>query len=348
MNENGQIVRHGSGPNAYMTDVLSRKANNFIRRAAQAAEKKPFFMYIAAYAPHGPATPAPRHADAFPDAQAPRTRSFNESNVSDKPAWVQTHPRLTASQVAAMDALYRKRLQSMLAVEDLVDSLIRTLENTGELDNTYVFFTSDNGFHQGQHRLNSGKNTAFEEDLRVPLVVRGPGVPAGGNLDHLAANLDLAATFAELAGVAPPEVVDGRSLAPLLTADPPLVGGWRRALLLEHGFPGDAPEVAADDAEGALEPADPFDEAAAAVDEAAAPAPKGVPVFQGLRTAGRVTYIEYSTGERELYRLSTDPDQLANAYGKADPDRLARLASWLDSLRRCAGAECRAAEDGPP
>src|SRR5262249_23951098 len=148
---------------------------------------KPFFIYVAPYVPHGPATPPPRYADQFPDAQAPRTPSFNEANVGDKPAWVQSKPLLTSAQITAIDELYRKRLQTMLAVEDLVRDVIDTLAARGQLDNTYIFFASDNGFHQGQHRLTSGKNTAFDEDLPVPLVVRGPGVPAGQVVTKLTA-----------------------------------------------------------------------------------------------------------------------------------------------------------------
>jgi N-acetylglucosamine-6-sulfatase len=132
LNENGQIVRYGNAARDYLTDVLSRKANTFIRQAAEAGDGTPFFMYISPYAPHGPATPAPRHANRFPNAQAPRTASFNEANVNDKPAWVQNQPLLTNSQIDTMDDLARKRRQSMLAVEDLVESLIATLEATDQ------------------------------------------------------------------------------------------------------------------------------------------------------------------------------------------------------------------------
>src|SRR5439155_10325417 len=99
--------------------------------------------------------------------------SFNQADVSHMPAWVQALPLLTATQIADIDALYRKRLQSMEAVEDMVQQIVDTLDQTGELDHTYIVFTSDNGFHQGQHRLTSGKNTEFDEDLFVPLIVRG-------------------------------------------------------------------------------------------------------------------------------------------------------------------------------
>src|SRR5512133_2171327 len=126
----------------------------------------------------------------------------------------------------------------MLAVVETVDAVIATLRQTGDLANTYIIFASDNGFHLGQHRLAAGKGSSFEEDLRVPLIVRGPGIPAGRVLPHMAVNIDLAPTFADLAGVSPTVTVDGRSLVPLLGASPPPVSAWRHAFLLEHGFAG--------------------------------------------------------------------------------------------------------------
>jgi N-acetylglucosamine-6-sulfatase len=171
MNENGNLVSYGNQPQAYMTDVLSRKAAAFIQQTA--TQPRPFFLFVATYAPHQPATPAPRHADAFPGARAPRLPSYDEADVSDKPAWVQSRPLLPPAAKNRMDMLYRKRLQYMLAVQDLIENVIQTLRAAGQFDNTYIFFASDNGFHLGEHRLLAGKLTAYEEDIRVPLYVRG-------------------------------------------------------------------------------------------------------------------------------------------------------------------------------
>jgi arylsulfatase A-like enzyme len=310
LNENGQLVRYGSDPDAYLTDVLSAKAAEFIRRTAPSAQ--PFFMYVAPYAPHQPATPAPRHAETFVGVEAPRTLSFNEQDVSDKPLWVRNTPLRTPAQIAQLDALYRKRLQSMLAVEDLVARLLETLRAVSQLENTYIVFTSDNGFHLGQHRLPAGKNSAYDEDIRVPLIVRGPGVPRGTAVEHLAVNIDLAPTFAELGGTAAPAFVDGRSLLALLRPDPPPPEHWRQGVLLEAGFI------------------------------------TGNRVFQGIRAPG-FSYVEYlNTGERELYDLTTDPDQLQSLHATTDPAFLEGLAPWLQALRTCTGESCRAAEDAPP
>lgn len=227
----------------------------------------------------------------------------------------------------------------MLRVVETIEDIIQTLYATGQLDNTYIFFSSDNGFYLGQHRLPAGKNTKFEEDLHVPLVVRGLGIPAGQVLEHLLLNIDLAPTFAELAGVPVPTFVDGRSLVSLLRGDPPPVENWRQAFLLEHGFiqTGDSGRTPAD-ASGAVEPPDQFDLVA----------PILLPPFQGLHTR-HLVYIEYlPTGERELYNLDEDPYEQTSIADTAEPVFVEQLAAWLERLRTCAEVECRAAEDLPP
>jgi arylsulfatase A-like enzyme len=341
LNENGTTVSYGSNDSDYFVDVISRKTAGFIKRTVAANPSQPFFIYVAPTIPHGPATPPTRYADHYPDAQAPRSPSFNEADVSDKPAWVRSKALLTNAQKTSIDELYRKRRASLLAVEDLVRDVIDTLTATGQLGNTYIFFASDNGFHQGQHRLTSGKNTAYEEDINVPLIVRGPGVPAGAVIDKPVGNIDLAPTFAALAGVTPPAFVDGRSLVPFLTgATPP---AWRLAFLLEHG----GPSITLASNDGLLEPQDDFDVQALATGAA--------PVFAGIRTItpgdpalARLTYVEYDTGERELYDNSADPDQLVNAYSSASAPLKARLSTWVGSLRHASGSALRAAEEALP
>jgi arylsulfatase A-like enzyme len=166
MNENGRIVSYGDRTKDYLTDVLARKAVELVRRTPS-----PFFLYLTPYAPHHPAIPAPRHDRLFAGARVPRTPSFNEADVSDKPA-----PRspLSASEIDDVDALYRGRLRSMRAVDEMIEGVVNALEASGRLSDTYIVFTSDNGFHMGQHRLRPQKATPYEEDLRVPFVVKGP------------------------------------------------------------------------------------------------------------------------------------------------------------------------------
>ncbi|HJV68341.1 sulfatase [Ideonella sp.] len=335
MNENGVTVSYGGLEADYLTDVISAKAASFIRDSVARFPSQPFFIYLAPYAPHAPATPAPRHDGVLKNIKAPRTSSFNESDVSDKPAWLRALPQLSSTQIKDIDKLYRKRRESLLAIDEMVKNIVDTLQSTGQLADTYVFFASDNGFHQGQHRLDSGKNTGFEEDLLVPLTVRGPGVPAGRTVDQFTANVDYAPTFAEIAGASAPAFVDGRSLMPFLRGQTPPT--WRQALLLEHKA-GASQQLRG--ADSPLEPADPFDRitgAGATID-----------AFIGLRVADGTSYLEYETGEHELYNNGSDPAQLRNVYNSTPPFTRQRLASWLATLKDASGAALRQAELGPP
>jgi arylsulfatase A-like enzyme len=334
MNENGTLVPYGAAPADYMVDVISNRAADVIKRAS--AANQPFFLYVAPFSPHAPATPAPRYANDFPLAKAPRTASWDEADVSDKPAWLAAHPPLTAPQITAIDALYRKRLQSMEGIADLVQHVQDTLAATGHLGDTYIVFTSDNGFHQGQHRLLSGKNTEFDEDLFVPLIIRGPGVPAGAVVDAPTVNVDFAPTFVDLAGVTIPDGVDGRSLVPWLGGAPPTA--WRDVVLLQHAADvpdGEATMLRVGVDPKTLEPPDQLIDAAVA---------ESGPPFEGVRTAG-YTYVEYDDGEKELYDHAKDPAQLTNIAATAPAALLAQLHAAIAGLHGCAGAGCRTAEE---
>jgi N-acetylglucosamine-6-sulfatase len=223
----------------------------------------------------------------------------------------------------------------MLAVDEMIGRLMETLKESGKLENTYIFFTSDNGYHIGQHRLTAGKWTAYDEDTRVPLIVRGPGVQKGRTLSHLVLNNDLAPTLAKLAEVSSPPFVDGRSLRPLLKEDPPPPGEWRSAFLVEA-----ASELGEDSRLPLSGDARPGE------DRRSVPGANwGRPGLEAVRTADHL-YVEYETGERELYDLKEDPYQLRNWYDTADPNLVRRMEERLETLRGCAGATCEATEDG--
>jgi arylsulfatase A-like enzyme len=260
------------------------------------------------------------------------------------------NPPLSAEQKQYMKELHRKRLQSMLAVDDMIGGLIEALRQSNELDNTYIFFTSDNGFHLGQHRLGAGKWTAYEEDIRVPLVVRGPGVPEGRTLEHLVLNNDLAPTFADLAGAKPPSFVDGRSLKPLLDAEPTPEEDWRQAFVVEAVAERSGVAQAPFVNESSVRPlltGDPLPKDWRRTSAATAELHEGWgrPWLKALRTENYL-YVDYKTGEHELYDLRKDPHQLHNYYKTASPRLIKRLEARLDTLRQCAGAECRVAENG--
>lgn len=334
MNVNGTSVNYGATEGEYLTDVISSAGADFIRRAVDQFPDQPFFLYLSPYTPHTPAEPAPRHANAFKGLKAPRTSSWNESDVSDKPQWVRNQPLLNSSQIKSIDKLYRKRRQTLLSIDEMVKNIVDTLAAKGQLDSTYIFFTSDNGYHQGQHRMDSGKNTAFEEDISIPLMVRGPGVPSRRTVDHLTANVDYASTFAEIAGTSAPSFVDGRSLMPFLRGHSPW--DWREALLLEHKAGAGSKQA---HAKGLREPADPHD---------LITVQGGADAFIGLRTSDGTTYLEYDTGERELYNNFSDSAQLRNSYSSTPVQTRIRLSNWLDSLKAAAGAALRQAEEDAP
>jgi arylsulfatase A-like enzyme len=292
----------------YKTDVLKERTLSFI--GSSATQPEPFFAYVAPVAPHLPARPAPRHEHAYDGIDGPRLRSFNERNVSDKPSWIRQLPRLTVAQIATIDDRHENRVESLQAVDDLVEGVVDTLKKPAPdgsipLDNTYIFFTSDNGYFHGEHRIPLEKYRPYEEDIRVPLLVRGPGIEPGSKTRELALNTDYLPTFARLANTSKPTYVDGRSLTRVLDRS---ATSWRHAILIEG------------------------------------PKYKTVPPYRGIRTLDGTTqrkYVEYGgTSEREMYYLGSDPRELDN---KSVPS--AGLAARLDALRVCKGDTCRAAEN---
>ena len=333
LNENGKLVTYGrfgeENPYAYQTDVYTAKAADFIRRSAPS--EQPFFLSIAPLAPHVETKqrviggdddppipnfpnprPALRHAGAFDDLSQPRPSSFDERDVSDKPAAIAALPPLTRAGIEAERKRYTSRLASLLAVDDMIAALVATLDSVGELDQTIIVFTSDNGFLLGEHRIQAAKGYPYEESVRVPLIVRGPGIPAGETRTQPAVNVDLAPTILDYAGAEPGLTEDGSSLrAPI--EDPTLPAG--RAVLLENWC---------QEAEACYSP-----------DPAA-------PRYRAVRSQ-RYLYAEYATGERELYDLRTDPDELHNIAGDpAHAEVEAALAALLVRLAGCAGSDCRA------
>jgi arylsulfatase A-like enzyme len=321
--ENGVTVHYGGNPEDYLTDVEAAKTYDFIRRAA--ADWRPFFAYLAPFAPHygteGPndhpliATPVPalRHQNEFPDVKAPRLPSFNEEDMGDKPEVMRSLPFLTTADMSIIDYRFRVRLQSLLAVDEMLGGIMDTLRETGQLDRTYIFFFSDNGFQFGEHRMPSGKGGCYEEAIRTPFVVRGPGVSPGTTDDHFVLNIDLAPTFAELAGIPVPDFVDGRSIGRLLKGDSVPEQGWRRAILLENWVGG---------------------------------------LTDYHRSAIRTKDYKFvrwdPTAETEFYYLITDPYEMQSLHDTANPDLLQGYSDWLSLLNQCAGQGCRDAENLPP
>jgi arylsulfatase A-like enzyme len=327
LNQNGKLVQYGRQPADYLTDVLAQQARGFVTRAAE--DKVPFFLYFAPFAPHKPSTPAPRDAQLFSDAKAPRTPSFDEADMKDKPKEMRGKPRLTDKQIRNIDQLYRRRLQALQSIDAAIATLVETLESTGQLDNTFIVFTSDNGLHMGQHRLLPSKYKPYEEDIRVPLIVRGPGVPAGAKVDAFIENVDFAPTLAQLAGAKLPVRPDGRSFVPFLAAPQRTPASWRQMVFLEQYHFDERPQ----DDEGILEPSD-------------QPDGEEHVTHLGVRTA-TWKFVEYGTGEREYYDLINDPYELQSTPQELSSERLRRLTERVHALASCRRSTCRDLETAP-
>jgi arylsulfatase A-like enzyme len=324
LNENGRVVHYGTTPDAidpatYQTDVYSQKSADFIRR--RAPSKKPFYLSVAPRDPHSEANScncagdnpraAPRYEGRFAGLSAPRDPSFNEANVSDKPSSIRNLAPMNQNQVDAVDARYRARAESLLGVDDLVQNVVSTLKASGELKNTVLMFTSDNGFFHGEHRVRNGKVRLYEPSIRVPLLIRAPGMAKGVHRRQPVSNVDLAPTILDFANAKPGRKEDGMSLVPIMKRT--------------RDFPGRALEV-----EAFLSPE--------TIDD-----PEDPPLnYHGVRT-DRYLYAEYGSGERELYDLRADPFELQNQAGNPiyAPAQGA-LQTLLSSEARCAGKTCRA------
>jgi N-acetylglucosamine-6-sulfatase len=377
LNQNGKLVQYDRQPEDYATDVYTDFAKDFIQRSAR--DGKPFFVYLAPFNIHGPYTPALRHEHLFPDVKAPGVDTplpnFNEvEGFSTKPQFMQKLDRLDDEQINNVDQSYRLRLRSLQSVDEAVGELVDTLEANGQLDNTYIILTSDNGYKQGIHRASTGKQSAYEEDIRLTLVVRGPGILAGKKLPQLVGNIDFFPTFADMAGAEPPAFVDGRSFLPLLKGETPEIPNWRSAFLVEHKRDPKRRAALENQIKRLPDQAEPQDnkecpehieplsdqsrlpEQAELEDqlefedlsELQSLRKKGqvpdIPTYQAIRTLD-YTYVEYETGAKELYDINKDPYQLHNLVSTADPTLLKQLADRLNKLRTCEADSCRAIEE---
>jgi arylsulfatase A-like enzyme len=318
---------------------------------------KPFFMWVNPVAPHfgaprendDPAkklrikTPArPESVRGRFDAQIPRAAGLpltggpSEADMSDKPLAMRDLAELDAADRDAVRALTRQRAEAISVLDHQVGRLVGTLKATGEYDDTVIMFTSDNGYFLGEHRMRQGKILPYEPSLRVPLLIRGPGIPAGQVRSDPFTMIDFAPTFLQIAGAQPEGQVDGVSLLDVAKHGD---RGWRRGILTETG----PREVSGDIAES-----DNF------LVKKNGPSP--LRFSQGVRT-GDYLYVEHASRERELYDLRSDPRELVNLVARPSEHRVvAALAHELDLLRNCKGAQCvvplppllRTAHPAPP
>jgi len=318
LNEGGTLIRFLDLPWQYQTDVIGERAVEIVQR--RAPEAAPYFLWVSFLAPHanamegqppppgrpfGVPVPAPRHDGAFAGEPLPTPPSFNEPDVSDKPAAIRALAGIDERLAGFMQENYRRRLESLLAVDEAVAKIVDAAARSGELANTLIVFTSDNGYLIGEHRIPNGKVLPYEPSVRVPLLVRGPGIPRGRRLGQPVWNGDLPATILDLAQASPGRPQDGRSLVPLFRDQE---RDWGRDLLLES-LSGEGRQSR----------------------------------YTAIHTPWYM-YAEYATGDRELYDLRGDPDQLDSLHDSVSlaPVR-DELARRLRALRPCAAAGCLAA-----
>ena len=268
LNDNGTITHYDSAESDYSGDVMTQKAVDFIH----ASVGRRFFLHVSQKAPHAPAVAAPRHLGLFAGIAPFRPPNYNEADVSDKPAWVQALSFTDGST----DAFRIKQLESVQAVDEGVAAIMQAIRDIGADGNTLVIYTSDNGYAWGSHRWKP-KQCPYEECIRVPMIMRYPDLQVGAPRtdDHFVLNVDFAATIADLAGLSPSELVNGMSVAPLLTNS---AVSWRTDFLNEH-WNGQIPTNA---------------------------------LVKGEFNGATWKYVEYVTGETELYDLDLDPFELTN------------------------------------
>ncbi|MGH8862860.1 MAG: sulfatase family protein [Jatrophihabitantaceae bacterium] len=319
MADGHRIVSYGGAPKDYLTTVLDDRATSFIRSATK--HPNPFMVELATFSPHLPYVPAPADRGTFAGIQEPRTPAFDRL-PSPAPSWMRGRHKLPPWQLRVIRRAWQLRVEDVQSVDRMVGHLQRTLAQTGQLGKTVFVFSSDNGYHLGEYTLEFGKQTAFDTDIRVPLIVAGPGIPAGSVNRDVTQNIDLRPTFEQLAAAATPATVDGHSMVALLHGENP---SWRKYALVEHHYPQKAPRDP--DAQGVF---------------AGTP-----PSYVAIRAAHWV-YIRYTvSGEREYYDLTKDPYELHNLGPSLSKARRAQLDRIMSGLEKCHGdAACWAAASG--
>ncbi|OBT43077.1 hypothetical protein VE00_05541 [Pseudogymnoascus sp. WSF 3629] len=337
----------------YSTDVLTKKAYGLLKEAVKA--DKPFFLTLAPIGPHSNINvqelltppfggivfdapiPAKRHENLFPDVKVPRTANFNPDSPSGA-NWIRELKQLNETNLEYNDHFYRSRLRALQAVDELVEGVIAKLEDYGILDNTYIVYSSDNGFHIGQHRLQPGKTCGYEEDINVPLIIRGPGISANLTTDVVSTHTDLAPTFFELLGIPLRDDFDG---TPIPLTEEAITQAKNSGTRREHvgveywGIAG---------SEG--------------IYDSGLVGPRNN-TYKSIRLYGEGYNLYYSTwcsNEHELYNLDDDPGQMNNLLFEEDGPKpstkpltllgypVSKIAARLDTLlflvKSCKGEVC--------
>jgi arylsulfatase A-like enzyme len=310
INSNGNLRHFGNAPEDYLTDVLSARTDSLIRTW----KNQPFFIEIATFTPHGPFIPAPRHESLFNEAKAPRTIAFNKQADTTAPDWLRKLKPLGPKQIDRIDNIFRNRLRCIMSIDEMLGNIRKVLSETGASNNTYIFFSSDNGYHLGDYSMLQGKQTPFDIDIRVPLIACGPQVAKGSLQQAIVSNIDLAPTFAAMAGTRLTGDPDGKDIQHLLRKQNTEKINWRNFAIVEHrrvNYDRNDPDRQ-EEADGRL------------------------PSYTALRFQN-LLYVEYETGEISCYDVKNDPYELKNMASTLPVDVQKKLHSILLAAKNCGG-----------
>jgi arylsulfatase A-like enzyme len=327
-------------PCYYQTDALTNIADEELRGTSP---EQPFYLQLDYTSPHGdfrkPAgpEPAPRHYGWFEGAPYPHDRSqgFDEGSVNDKPRFIREAPYLSLSDIHTYRIYYDKQLEALRSVDDGVREVVNTLGSLHRLRNTYILFTSDNGFFFGEHRLLGGKFLAYEPSTHLPFLIRGPGIRPNTESNEIVGNTDIAPTVLELAGAKADKSIDGRSMTPFFH-DPGLT--TLRPFLFESFV-----ETSDVEAAGAIGQPGPQSRPESGKRGGATASLLAPPKdYEGI-VLGPYKYIAWPDGEKELYDLEKDPDELNNIVRIPNyfPVRNFLHHELLNRLEDCVGSTCR-------
>ncbi|XP_055905901.1 N-acetylglucosamine-6-sulfatase-like [Eupeodes corollae] len=340
LNENGRI---NSYTDRYLTDLLAEKSVSFFEE--RKVGMRPFFAMIAPPAPHAPFTPAPRHRNAFAGLKAPRTSNFNVlSGNLDKHWLVAFGEKMSTRLISNLDIFFQKRWESLLAVDEMVGSIISSLNQTGELDNTYIVFTSDNGYHLGQFAQPFDKRQPYETDIRVPFLVRGPNIPKKSIISAPISLIDLVPTIYEWAGIIPRGNEDGISFQAYLMNpkyNPLLDRGFHREILVQYWGEGNSQTY---NFQCPWKKSDNLAECTMDADCHCQDSWNNTyACIRHFRFGTNKLYCEFQDHEQfvESYDLDEDPYQMDNLGYEMLPIERALYSLALHNLTTCIGSSCR-------
>eukprot|EP00730_Choanoeca_flexa_P009141 TRINITY_DN12596_c1_g1_i3.p1 TRINITY_DN12596_c1_g1~~TRINITY_DN12596_c1_g1_i3.p1 ORF type:complete len:523 (+),score=118.70 TRINITY_DN12596_c1_g1_i3:48-1571(+) len=351
VSEQGQKVHFGSD---YATDYYTDKLKNdsVAWLLHEWNQDTPFFMQIGTPAPHVPNTFAPQYAKDFDGQQSPRTPNWNlaPANATGPGGkhWMMRHfGPMDPDHIVDSDAVFADRWRVLQSVDVMVEELVTTLDKLGQLNNTYIIYSSDHGQHLGQFGMAFDKRQLYETDIRVPLIVRGPGIAPGSTSSAIATHVDLAATILDMGGIAKPDMMDGRSWLPVAQGQDPKQLNWRQDFLIEYGGPKvDMSEL--EGVQGKNDCGDGYDCQGLTMcggEHGTCPCDAVNNTYKCLRTLSATEdsiYCEFDDSESfvEWYDIAQDPWEMNNLHETGDPAKKAALHARLHQYMLCSGDDC--------